>query len=244
MKTFAACALGLGVAAGAWAQDSRLEFVLSNTQVSVRSLDGAALPLATSGQRQVLTARAYGNAGEDRRELRLDGEPSAELHAAHGAGYADIEVEGFFGDMRAIAAFTGPSADWVTSEFAWGSFGSFTLPARASLTWSGWAEVRSAGAPGTNAVRFESALLADTAGAFGERYELRGSEASSQFFLTAVNPLDQPAEFDYYLELSGVAYSVSPVPEAPGWAMLGAGLFLLPAAVRRRRSCPARRLLD
>lgn len=235
IKTLAACALGLGLATGVRAQDSRIEFILSNTQLSLHSLDGADLPLNASHQRQFLSARAYGNAGEDRQERRLEGEPAGALHAAFGTAYADLRVDGFWGDMRALAAFTGPSADWATSEFAWGSFGSFVLPARSTLTLTGSAEVRSAGAPDTNAVRFESALIADTAGAFGERYELRGADASSQFFLTAINPLDQPAGFDFYMELSGLAQSVSPVPEAPGWAMLGAGLALLPAALRRKR---------
>ncbi|MBQ5946728.1 hypothetical protein [Massilia sp. ST3] len=225
-RALAACALA-AASSGAWSQDAGIVFTLSNVHVSLRSMDGMELPLAVSGQRQTLSARAYSATGEHAERLDLDEEVAgAGVSVGHETAFVQVAVEGTLGGARGVATFAEPSVDWVSSEFAWGSYGSVTLPANSVLTIAAWATVRNDGAE-ENRISFEQALVAATEGAFGERYELRAADASSQYFISAINPLDTEATFHYYTELAGYAFSVSPVPEPSAWAMLAGGLLLL-----------------
>lgn len=218
----------------------RVSFAISGSQLSLRSLDGSLLPLGVSAQRQHLLVRSYnGLEGEF-----LGSEPDplrpASVEAHHAGGFSRIEIDHLFGDVRATASANGTSTPSF-NDIVWGSGATFTLPARSILTLTAWVDVESEAAWNSNYVAFERGLIAGTEGATGERFILNGSEASSQYFLTASNPMDQAATFYYYSNLYANAASVLAVPEPGRWAMLAAGLFLLPA-VRRRLPKPAGRL--
>ncbi|MEH6435920.1 hypothetical protein [Massilia sp. DD77] len=225
-RALAACALA-AASGGAWSQDAGIRFNLSDVHVSLRSMDGAELPLAVSGQHQTLSARAYSATGQEAERLDLDEKmDGAGVSVGRETAFVQVVVEGTLGGARGVATFAEPSIDWVSSEFAWGSYGSITLPANSVLTIAGRATVRNDGAE-ENRISFEQALVAATEGAFGERYDLRASDASSQYVISAINPLDTEASFRYATELAGFAFSVSPVPEPSAWAMLAGGLLLL-----------------
>ncbi|MEH6435921.1 hypothetical protein [Massilia sp. DD77] len=214
----------------------RLSFSITNSQVTLRSLDGGLLPLALSDQRQHLLVRSY---GEDEGE-HLDSNPDpgkpVSVEASYGDGFSRIEVAHIFGDVSAtVAADTVLDASF--NDIIWGSGATFTLPARSFLTMVAWVSIDGEAAWDSNYVGFERGLISGTEGVTGERFILDGSRATSQYFLTALNPLDEAATFYYYSNLYANAYSVTPVPEPAGWTMLAAGLatgMALRTAARRR----------
>ncbi|MBQ5946727.1 hypothetical protein [Massilia sp. ST3] len=201
----------------------QLSFSITNSQLTLRSLDGGALPLQLSEQRQHLLVRSYGdNEGEHLDSYPDPGKPVS-VEASYGDGFSRIEIAHIFGDVSAtVAADTTKDASF--NDIVWGSGATFTLPARSFLTMVAWVSIDSEAAWDSNYAAFERGLIAGTEGATGERFILDGSRATSQYFLTALNPLDEAATFYYYSNLYANAYSVTPVPEPAGSAMLAAGL--------------------
>ena len=213
----------------------RVSFSITGSQVILRSLDGGLLPLAVSEQRQHLLVRSYD--GVDGEFLDSEPDPSQPLsvEASHNGGLSRIEIDHVFGDVRATASADDTAAASF-NDIIWGSGATFTLPARSYLTMVAWVGVHSDADWNSNYISFERGLIPGTEGATGERFILDGAEASSQYFITALNPLDQAATFYYYSTLYANAYNVSAVPEPGAWAMLAGGLLL--AACRRARRRP------
>lgn len=221
-------------AQGVSAPDPRMEFSLSNSFVRMQSLDGGALlPWEVTSARQHLILGAYGEHGEDVVELHPWSEAVFSGAVRYRTGYAEASIA-LFGDLHALAGHSGPALPWGTSDFIIGGGATFTLPARSMLVLGGTIDARGAAPRENNYFNYESGLIAATEGTFADRFLLNGSEASSHFSITAVNPLDEAATFYYYYNLFGAAFAVSAVPEPSAWLMLAAGL-LLPGCARRLR---------
>lgn len=212
----------------------RLDFSLDNSHVILRSMDGTVLPLDVSGLDHHFIIRTYNENTYRERDITPLPFATARAELALGAGFVSFETEGIFGNMRATTGFSAPSDEWATNDFMIGANAVFTLPPRSFLTMTGWVTVRSTAAWDMNYMSMERGLISASDGAFGERYILSGSDASSQYFMTAINPLDEPTNFYYYSNLFGVAFNVTAVPEPSHWLMLVAGLILLTHVAQRQ----------
>ncbi|CAN7285222.1 PEP-CTERM sorting domain-containing protein [Massilia sp. LjRoot122] len=216
------------------APDPRTEFTLSNSFVLLQSLDGSVLPLDVSSTRQHLIVRSYSDFGHEEVNLAPPTDRFASGAVTHRTGYAEASIDHIFGDLHALVGHTGPAPSWATSDFIIGSNAVFTLPARSMLTMGASINVDTTAAWDKNYFSYERGLIAATEGSFGERFMLSGTDASSYFSITALNPLDEEATFYYYSNLFGIAFAVNPVPEPSTWIMMAGGLLFLSRAARVR----------